>query len=125
MRPAEMRRYSLLGILLTRRAGVKREKSPYPPPPGPLPVPPAPVPVPAVPAPWLEELPVPAILAAGIGDGAGILDGGATTGVASAFFAGAPASFFAWLGLRAGGGGWGGGGGGMRMSNVFNCSTAA
>src|SRR6266576_1763328 len=68
--------------------------TPYPPLPGPLPAPPAPVPVPDVPAPEVVALPVPAILAAGIGEGSGILGGGATIGVGSAFFAGAPAGFF-------------------------------
>src|SRR6476619_621396 len=88
-------------------------------------MPPAPVPLPAAAAPWLEAFPVPATRAAGIGVGAGIRGWGATTGVASAFRDGAPASFFAWLGWRAGGGGVGGGGGGTRMSNVLSRSTAA
>jgi hypothetical protein len=72
-------------------------------------------------------LPVPAIFAAGIGEGAGMRGGGATTGVASAFFAGAPSGFFAagfgW-GLG-GGGGTGGGGGGCSRLKVFRRSTAS
>src|SRR5437868_14045779 len=83
------RRYSWLGIWVIFWAGVN---PPEPPPPGPLPAPPAPVPVPDVPAPELGALPVPAIFAAGIGDWTGMRGWGATTGVASAFFAGAPAS---------------------------------
>src|SRR4051794_1481825 len=88
---AARRRYSLSGILVSLRAGVK---APPPPPPGPLPLPPAPVPVPDVPAPEVEALPGPATFAAGSGEGAGITGGGATTGLGSAFFAGAPSGFF-------------------------------
>ncbi len=88
-----------------------------------MPEPPAPVPVPDVPAPDEGALPVPAIFAAGTGDWTGIRGCGATTGVASAFLAGAPAGRFILLGFAAGGGGGGGGGGGKLMSMVFSCST--
>src|SRR4029079_17873104 len=118
---ATRRRYSWLGIWVIFWAGVN---PPEPPPPGPLPEPPAPVPVPELPAPEVDALPVPAIFAAGMGEGAGMRGCGATTGVASAFFAGAPASRLACSGARLGGGGLGGGGGGSSMSKVFRRSTA-
>jgi hypothetical protein len=124
IRPAEMRRYSLLGILPIIRAGVKPVKSPIPPPPRPMPVPPAPGPVPALAAPWLGALPVPATLAAGIGEGRGSFGCGATTGDGSAFLPAAPSSSLARSARRAGGGGSGGGGGGRRRSKVFRLSTA-
>jgi len=60
-----------------------------------------------------------------MGEGAGILGCGATTGVGSAFFAGAPASSAArgcWRGC--GGGGTGGGGGGCCRLKVLSRSTA-
>ena len=90
IRPPEMRRYSRSGILLSMRAGVKREKSPVPPPPGPFPEPPAPVPVPAAAAPEDGALPRPAIGAATIGVLAGttIFGLGATTGVGFGFLRG-------------------------------------
>ena len=62
----------------------------------------------------------------GNGRGTGILGGGATTGVGSAFCAGAPCGFFI-AGRGAGsGGGWigGGGGGGSAISMVVSRSTA-
>ena len=77
------------------------------------------------PRPTSLALPVPATLAAGMGEGTGIRGCGATTGVGSAFFAGAPCRLLrAWAWARAWGGGWTGGGGGGWMSNVFSCSTA-
>jgi hypothetical protein len=75
------------------------------------------VPVPEVPAPDLEALPVPAIFAAGMGEGTGSFGCGATTGLGSALGAGAPAGFLA-CGFGAGGGLTGGGGGACLMSIV-------